>query len=318
MVIGIVGYGRLGRAVEIEALYRDEITVAGVFTRRKGGIMTLGAPVCSLGSIDDFSGRIDCMLVCHGSSSDAPSTVQRLARSFNTVDAFDIHSEIAAYRARVDTAAKDGNTTAILATGWDPGLLSLIRLYSRAFMPRGVINTFWGEGVSQGHTEAIKSVSGVIDAIELTVPRRDAVAYATAGQRLSDTERHRRVCYVVCEPEDEDRIRCEIVSMEGYFRGYETEVHFVTLGELLEMQKSIHHSGRVISVAMGGLYREQRSEINFSLSLDSNPDFTASVMLTAARAAVKMKKEGMHGAYTLLDIPPSFLLGEKSDIYDYI
>ena len=309
MNIAIIGYGRLGRAAEVVAEHFSGVRVLGVFTRRAvDSLTTVGAPVYSESSLDRLVSEVDCALVCRGSSADTPAVTPRLAELCCTVDSYDCHGDIARHRSAVDRAARLGGNASLVSVGWDPGLFSLLRIYAAAFMPQGVTNTFWGRGVSQGHSEAIRRIKGVIRAVQYTEPRSEAVTLAESGVRLSDTERHKRICCVVCDKADEEGIAAEIRSLDGYFCGYETEVNFISEAEFDENHGGARHGGRVLSVGRTGLYRENLARLDFSLALDSNPEFTAGVRLSAAIAAVRLKKEGRHGAYTLADIPPSYLL----------
>lgn len=318
MNIAIVGYGRLGRAAEIMAEHFDGVRVVGVFSRRSGDeVKTAGAQVYPEGSIGDFP-DIDCALICHGSSRDTPTVTPRIAELVSTVDSYDLHGNIARHRAAVDRAARLGGNVSLVSVGWDPGLLSLIRILAAAFMPYGVVNTFWGPGVSQGHSEAIRGIGGVRCAVQYTEPRSDALTLAEAGVRLSDTDRHRRVCYIACERGEEKRIDGEVRALEGYFRGYETEVRFITEEELVREHQGLAHSGRVLSVGRSGAYGENRSRLDFSLTLSSNPEFTAGVMLSAALATLRMRSEGRVGAYTLADVPLSYLLPRGRSELDYL
>ena len=318
MRLGIVGYGRLGRAAEQMAARISDFDVTGVFTRREAkDIIGATAPVYPVDRLPDMASEIDCALICLGSSRDTPSFTPRIATLVNTVDSYDKHIDISRHRSRVDGGARLGGNCSLVSVGWDPGLFSLFRIYMSAFLPDGITNTFWGRGISQGHSEAIRKIRGVKAAVQYTVPKAGAVSLAESGARLSDTERHERVCYVVCDGGEEERIKSEICGLDGYFRGYSTRVNFITEEELAREHGGAGHGGRVVSVGRSGVYGENCARAELSLTLDSNPEFTAGVMLSASLATVRMKKEGRLGAYTLFDIPPSYLLPIGKSEYDY-
>ena len=319
MQVGIVGYGRLGRAVELMAEHFPGTRAAAVFTKREvGEVKTHGTPVYHIDRVEELSRDIDCLLICTGSSHDTPVLVPRLAEACNTVDSYDRHADIARHRAAADRGARLGGNASLVSVGWDPGLLSLFRIYAAAFMPYGVTNTFWGRGVSQGHSEAIRRINGVRQAVQYTEPRTDALTLAELGVRLTDEERHKRVCYVVAPIGEKERIEAEIRGLEGYFLGYETDVRFISEEEFRREHSSASHGGRVLSVGRTGVYGENSERLSLSLSLDSNPEFTAGIMLSCALAAVRLKREGRCGAYTLADIPPSYLLPRGKTESDYL
>ena len=313
--IGIVGYGRLGRSLELLAGEDATVETVGVFTRRNiKDVHTYGAKVLPIGAISEYQGGIDVLCLCQGSSCDLPAIAPSLAESFNTVDAYDNHRGIDAHRDRMDVAARESGHTSLVAVGWDPGFLSLIRLYSVAFIPGAVTNTFWGRGVSQGHSEAIRRIDGVKRAVQYTVPREDALTLAGLVRHpLSDTDRHRRVCYVVAEEGSEDYVRREILTMPDYFIGYDTEIHFVDGGEFDRYHTSLSHRGRVCTLGSSGRYGEIKHSLNFDLDVGSNPDLTASIMLASARATHKLNGRKHIGAYTVFDVPPSYFLPLKCE-----
>ena len=321
MRIGIAGYGNLGRSLEMLAKREEDIELIGIFTRRNtDDIKTLDTDVIPFSDIGDFKEKIDVLCLCHGSSQDIPSVAPTLAESFNTVDTFDNHNEINNHKLRMDEAAKRGGRTAIISLGWDPGFLSLIRLYATAFMPCASVNTFWGRGVSQGHSEAIRKINGVKRAIQYTVPREDALTLASlVSHPLSNTDRHRRVCYVVAEKGKEDLIASEILSMENYFLGYKTEIYFITEGEFEKYHGSSSHRGRIYALGSSGKYREIKHSLYLDLDIGSNPDLTASIMLAGVRATYKAHSEGRTGAYTVFDLPPSYFAPNKTqNVNEYL
>ena len=308
MRIGIVGYGNLGRSFEMLVEREDEIEIVGVFTRRDPtDVKTSSAKALPFSALEDYKDKIDVLCLCHGSSRDLPTLAPTLAKHFNTVDTFDKHKEIEKYKLRMNTSAKVSSHTSLVSLGWDPGFLSLIRLYASAFLPSSSVNTFWGRGVSQGHSEAIRRIDGVKRAVQYTVPREDAITLASlVSHPFSDTDRHRRVCYVVAEKEKEDLIKSEILSMKNYFAGYQTEVRFISDDEFEKYHTSPSHRGRIYALGTSGRYREVKHSLYFDLDIGSNPDLTASIMLSGALAVYKLYNEGRFGAYSVFDIPPSY------------
>lgn len=308
MRIGIAGYGNLGRSLEILAESEEDVELVGIFTRRNpGDVKTFFADAAPFEAITEYKDKIDVLCLCLGSSCDLPVLAPILAKDFNTVDTFDNHKKIEEYKHSIDVSAKGNNRTSLVSLGWDPGFLSLIRLYASAFLPSSSVNTFWGRGVSQGHSEAIRKIEGVKKAVQYTVPREDAITLASlVSHPFSDTDRHGRVCYVVAEKEKEDLIREEILSMENYFSGYRTEVHFITDDEFEKYHTSLSHRGRIYALGTSGRFREVKHSLFLDLEIGSNPDLTASVMLAAARAAHRLYTEGEFGAYSVFDIAPSY------------
>ena len=308
MRIGIVGYGKLGRSVEMLADTEREIEVVGVFTRRSiADVHTLGAKVIPLGALSEYQGGIDVLCLCQGSSHDLPHLAPTVAEAFNTVDTYDNHKDAALHKERMDRAARESLHTSLVSLGWDPGFLSLIRLYSASFIPGAVTNTFWGRGVSQGHSEALNRIKGVKKAIQYTVPREDALTLAgLVSHTMSDTDRHRRICYIASEAGCEDYITGEILKMDGYFTGYDVEIHFVSEDELKKYHGAMSHRGRVYSLGKSGRYGEIKHSAYFDLETGSNPDLTASILLSGAYAAHRLSLEKKNGAYTVFDIPPSY------------
>ena len=312
MKIGIYGYGNLGRAAEVLASDFD-MDVACVFTRRDpDSVRTLRAPVYERARVGDFSDEIDCMLLCGSSHSDITNDALELSKDFNTVDAFDIHSEIPKHKEKLDEAAKASGHVSIVSTGWDPGLLSVFRTYFSAIMPRGEVNTFWGRGVSQGHSAVIRRIKGVRRAVEYTVPLPDAMALARVGRSVDKFKRHERICYVVANEEDYDRIEREIKSIPEYYAGYNVTVHFISQDEFVRSHVSMPHRGECIAFGMSGFYREHINRAELSISMDSNPEFTASVMLAYAKVCDKLCSEKHFGAYDVLDVPMRYLLSRKN------
>lgn len=314
MRVGIAGYGNIG--CSLERLIRDteNIELVGVYTRRDPTtVKTLGTAVYSASKLE--SGEdVDVLFLCFGSSFDLPVIAPRLAKMYSTVDTYDNHSMIEKYKSTMDASARIGGNVSLVSLGWDPGFLSLLRLYSYAFLPNASVNTFWGRGVSRGHSEALTRIPGVLRAIQYTVPCEDALTLASlVSHPLSDTERHRRVCYIVAESGKEDKIAETVENMEGYFKGYKTEIHFITEEEFLRYHTSSSHRGRIYSLGSSGRYREIKHSLYLDLDIGSNPDFTASVMLAGARALEKIKKDGRTGAYTPFDIPPSYFVSFKCD-----
>lgn len=312
MKIAIYGYGNLGRGVECAVQYHHDTELVGVFTRRDPATVKTvsGAPVYHIDSISEFKDEIDVLILCGGSATDLPEMTPALARDFNVVDSFDTHAKIPEHFAKVDKAAKENCHTALISAGWDPGLFSILRTYSSAVLPNGKDYTFWGRGVSQGHSDAIRRIAGVVDARQYTVPIESALASVRAGENpeLTTGEKHKRECYVVIkEGADPETIATAIKTMPNYFADYETEVHFISLEELKAKHSGMPHGGSVIRGGATGKDGEHRHMVEFSLKLDSNPEFTASVLVAYARAIVRMHAEGKRGAVSVFDVPPAML-----------
>lgn len=312
MKIGIYGYGNLGRGVEAATKYHTDAELVGVFTRRSPDTVKtlLGTPVYSADDIDKFKNEIDVMILCGGSATDLPVMTPALARSFNVVDSFDTHAKIPEHFAAVDEAARDSGHVALISAGWDPGLFSVARAYAAATLPCGSDYTFWGVGISQGHSDAIRRIDGVLDARQYTVPKEEAMAAVRSGARpnLTAGEKHRRVCYVVAKDgADKSEIAEKIKTMPNYFADYETEVNFITAEELARDHSGMPHGGSVIHSGITGINGEHSHTVEFSLKLDSNPEFTASVLVAYARAVAKMKGRGDAGAKTVFDVTLSDL-----------
>lgn len=306
MKIGVVGYGNLGRAaVDVAKLFGCEIYA--VFSRRSPSALgQLTVPVYSFSEINQHIGKVDFLINAGGSKSDLLLTTPKLCEHFNVIDSFDLHERLAEHIAVCDKRARLGGGVSILGVGWDPGLFSVIRIYMAALSPATPV-TFWGRGVSQGHSQAIRTIRGVRYAIEYTEPNPKAVEMAERAEVIgSKTELTRRICYVVAPECEHSRIEREIKEMPEYFLGYETEVNFISEDEFLKNHGALYHKGRVLSVL-----NEPRTVLDFSASFSSNPRFTASVLVAVGRAAVRMKTLGFCGAFTMAEIPPSLLLNEN-------
>ena len=311
--IGIYGYGNLGRGVESAIKQNPDMTLAAVFTRRDPAslkIQTEGVPVLHVDDAPSMVGRIDVMVLCGGSATDLPTQTPAIASLFNCVDSFDTHAKIPQHFANVDAAAKESGKVAMISVGWDPGLFSLMRAYTGAVLPKGKDYTFWGKGVSQGHSDAIRRIEGVVDARQYTVPVDEALSAVRSGSapELTTRQKHTRECFVVAaEGADKARIENEIKTMPNYFADYDTTVNFITLEELRRDHNGIPHGGFVIRSGKTGFEEQSNNIIEFSLKLDSNPEFTSSVIVAYARAIYRLSIEGAAGAKTVLDIPPAYL-----------
>ena len=311
--IGIYGYGNLGRGVESAILQNPDMTLAAVFTRRDPAslkIQTQGVPVLHVDDAPSMVGKIDVMVLCGGSATDLPTQTPAIASLFNCVDSFDTHARIPEHFAAVDASAKASGKVAMISVGWDPGLFSLMRAYTSSVLPSGKDYTFWGKGVSQGHSDAIRRIDGVIDARQYTVPVDEALSAVRSGSapELTTRQKHTRECFVVAaDGADKARIENEIKTMPNYFADYDTTVNFISLEELREKHNGIPHGGFVIRSGKTGFDESSNNIIEFSLKLDSNPEFTSSVIVAYARAIYRLSQEGASGAKTVLDIPPAYL-----------
>jgi len=315
--IGICGYGNLGKGVASEIAKNPDMDIAAIFTRRELTDAPPGVPVARVGDAAEWKDRIDVMILCGGSKSDLPQQGPAFAKLFNTVDSFDTHARIPGYFAEVDSAAKAGNNISIISIGWDPGLFSLIRLYAGAVASEGATYTFWGKGVSQGHSEAIRGIEGVENAIQYTIPSDEAMERVRNGENpeLAVREKHVRECFVVAAPgADTKAIESAIKNMPDYFADYDTTVRFITREEMKKDHAKMTHGGNVIRTGKTGDGNNQ--VIEFSLKLDSNPEFTSSVLLAYARAAYRLSAKKERGARTIFDIPPILLA--ESDPEDII
>ena len=316
--VGIFGYGNLGRGVESAIRQNKDMELVAVFTRRSPEsvkIRTQGVAVCHADDIESYKDKIDVMILCGGSATDLPVQTPALAKHFNVIDSFDTHARIPEHFANVDASSKESGKVAIISVGWDPGMFSLNRAYAMAILPDGKDYTFWGKGVSQGHSDAIRRVEGVLDGKQYTIPVESALEAVRSGANpdLSVREKHIRECFVVAkEGADKAKIEKEIKEMKNYFADYDTTVHFISKEELDRDHSGIPHGGFVISSGKTGFNSENSHIIEYSLTLDSNPEFTSSVLVAYARAAYRLNNEGARGCKTVLDIAPSYLT-EKSN-----
>ena len=316
MKVAIYGYGNLGKGVEIAVRDAGDMENFGIFTRRDpSSIRTLtGAAVYPAEDILKYKEDIDVLIICGGSATDLPKLTPLLAKDFNVIDSFDTHARIREHFANVDESAKSGGKTAVISCGWDPGMFSLNRLYASVILPDGKDYTFWGKGVSQGHSDAIRRIQGVKDARQYTVPVPSALKSVRAGENpdLTVRQKHTRECYVVAEPgADPAAIENAIKTMPDYFAEYDTTVKFISEEELAEKHSGLPHGGMVIRSGRTGVNKEHRHTIEYSLKLDSNPEFTGSVLAACARAAYRMNMRGNVGCKTMFDIAPVDL-SEKS------
>ena len=311
MNIGIYGYGNLGRGVEAAIAQNPDMQLVAVFTRRDPAslkIVTQNAAVVHTSDVLSWKDKIDVMILCGGSATDLPEMTPELAEHFCLVDSYDNHSSIPKHFAAVDAVAKKAGTTAMISCGWDPGMFSLNRLYASCILPEGKDYTFWGRGVSQGHSDAIRRIPGVLDARQYTVPIEDAMTRVRLGENpeLTTRQKHLRECYVVAaEGADLEEIRQKIVTMPGYFADYDTTVTFITMEELQKDHKGLPHGGNVIRTGKTGNGNTQ--VIEYKLTLDSNPEFTGSVLVAFARAVYRMAARGDHGCKTVFDVAPADL-----------
>ena len=311
--IGIVGYGNIGRGVEQAIKRNEDMELAAVFTRRDPAsvkVATEGAKVVHMDDMLSMKGDVDVMVLCGGSATDLPVMGPEIAADFNTIDSFDTHAKIPEYFANVDKAAKEGNNISIISVGWDPGMFSLNRLYANAILTNGKDYTFWGKGVSQGHSDAVRRIKGVKDAKQYTIPVEAALEAVRNGENpdLTTRQKHTRECFVVAEEgADLAQIENDIKTMPNYFSDYDTTVHFISEEELKRDHSGIPHGGFVIRSGKTGWNDENNHVIEYSLKLDSNPEFTSSVLVAYARAAYRMNKEGQSGAKTVFDVAPAYL-----------
>lgn len=319
MKIGILGYGNLGRGVESALRQNNDMELAAVFTRRNPQdlkIKSKNVPVVSVDEIENWKDKIDVLIICGGSATDLPVQTPKYAKMFNVIDSFDTHARIPEHFENVDKSAKEGAKIAIISVGWDPGLFSLNRMYANAMLPDGVDYTFWGRGVSQGHSDAIRRIDGVKDAKQYTIPVEKALTAIQSGEtpELTVREKHVRECFVVLEEgADAERIEKEIVNMPNYFDQYDTTVHFISQEELIEKHSGIPHGGFVIRNGKTGFEKENTHTIQYSLKLDSNPEFTSSVLVAFARAAYRLSNEGQSGCKTIFDIAPAYLSQKSAE-----
>ena len=311
--VGIIGYGNLGRGVECAIKQNKDMELVAVFTRRAPenvSILTQTAKVCHVDDVENWKGKLDVVILCGGSATDLPQQTPVYAKMFNVVDSFDTHARIPEHFDNVDKASKEAGNVSLISAGWDPGMFSLNRMYASAILVDGADYTFWGKGVSQGHSDAIRRIEGVKDAKQYTVPVDTALEEVRSGSNpeLTTRQKHTRECYVVLkEGADAAKIEQEIKTMPNYFADYDTTVHFISEEELKANHSGIPHGGFVIRSGKTGWNCENNHIIEYSLKLDSNPEFTASVIVAYARAVVRMSNEGQTGCKTVFDVPPAYL-----------
>ncbi len=317
--IGIMGYGNLGRGIECAIRQNADMELAAVFTRRDPetvSVLTEGVAVCSVSEAEQWKDKVDVMILCGGSATDLPEQTPKYASMFNVVDSFDTHARIPEHFTNVDAAAKESGKVGIISVGWDPGMFSLNRLYANAILPDGKDYTFWGKGVSQGHSDAIRRVEGVRDAKQYTIPVEAALEAVRNGENpeLSTRQKHTRECFVVLEEgADAAKVEEEIKTMPNYFSDYDTTVHFISQEELDKNHSGIPHGGFVLRSGKTGWEGEHSHLIEYSLKLDSNPEFTSSVLVAYARAAYRLYKEGQSGCKTVFDIAPAYLSSKSGE-----
>lgn len=321
MNIGIYGYGNLGRGVEDSIKRNPDMKLVAVFTRRSPESLTIateGVPVVSTKDIMEWKDKIDVLIICGGSATDLPEMTPALAESFNVIDSFDNHSAIPVHFEKVDKIARENGTVALISCGWDPGMFSVNRLYASCILPDGADYTFWGKGVSQGHSDAIRRIEGVVDARQYTVPVEEALEKVRSGEQpeLTARQKHKRECFVVAEyGADKERITREIVTMPAYFEPYDTSVTFITAEEMKKNHSEFPHGGNVIRTGVTGKDNCHTQVIEYKLSLDSNPEFTGSVLVTYARAVCRMAARKDFGCKTVFDVAPADLsIKDRSEI----
>lgn len=313
MKIGILGYGNLGRGIECAAKQNKDMEVTCVFTRRDPSTVKIQTPTAGVYNVKDIlnhKDEIDVLIICGGSATDLPTQTPEYVKYFNVIDSFDTHARIPEHFDNVDKAAKESGHIAMISVGWDPGMFSLNRVYASSILPDGADYTFWGRGVSQGHSDAIRRIDGVLDARQYTVPVPEALERVRSGEQpeLTTRQKHTRECYVVAAPgADKARIEKEIKEMPNYFADYDTTVTFICQEELDANHKGIPHGGCVIRTGKTGWNLENNHVIEYNLKLDSNPEFTTSVLVCYARAMMRMYEEGQRGCKTVLDVPPAYL-----------
>ncbi len=311
--IGILGYGNLGKGVECAIKHNSDTQLSAVFTRRDPAgvkIQTEGVPVVSVADMEQYRDKVDVLIICGGSATDLPVQTPAAAKLFNVIDSFDTHARIPEHFDNVDKAAKENGHIALISAGWDPGLFSINRIYAESILPGGATYTFWGKGVSQGHSDAIRRIEGVLDAKQYTIPVEKALESVRNGEmpELSTREKHIRECFVVAkEGADLAKIESEIKNMPNYFADYDTTVHFISMEELKANHSGLPHGGIVLRSGKTGWNDENTETIEYKLTLDSNPEFTSSVLVACARALSRMYADGMRGCKTLFDIAPAYL-----------
>lgn len=310
--VGIAGYGNLGKGVESALLHTEDMELVGIFTRRAPETVktATGAPVYSWDEAKNMQNDIDVMILCGGSANDLPTQTAEMAQYFNVIDSFDTHANIPEHFDMVDAVSKKSGKISIISVGWDPGLFSLNRLFGQAILPEGCDYTFWGKGVSQGHSDAIRRIPGVKDGKQYTIPSDEALEKVRNGENpeLTTREKHTRECFVVAEEgADKEEIRKAIVTMPNYFADYDTTVHFISQEELDRDHSGIPHGGVVFRTGVTGINGEHKHVIEYKLTLDSNPGFTSSVLVAYARAAFRMHSENQCGCKTVFDVAPAYL-----------
>lgn len=314
--IGIVGYGNIAKGVEKEIKKHKDLELVAIFTRRNVSEINSESKVYNIDSIEEFVGKIDVMLLCLGSANDLPKYTHVIAKKFNTVDSFDTHAKINEYYKHINKVNKKSQTVSVVSIGWDPGLFSYSRLLFDSILPTSNTYTFWGSGVSQGHSDAVRSIKGVKYAVQYTHPKEEAIKKVREGlaPKLKTRDKHSRVCFVVLEEDTQDNrksIEKKIKSMPNYFADYDTTVNFISEEEFIQNHTKMPHGGFTICSDVTGDNNRQVAEL--SLKLDSNPEFTASVMLAYAKAAFKISSEKRYGAFTIFDIPLSYISSKKHD-----
>ncbi len=317
--IGIMGYGNIGRGIEVAVAKAPDMELAAVFTRRDPSSVALktpGVPVVNVADIDAWKGKIDVMMLCGGSATDLPEQTPEYVKYFNVVDSFDTHAKIPQHFANVDKAAKESGHLGMISGGWDPGMFSLNRLYANAILPNGSDYTFWGKGISQGHSDAVRRIEGVADAKQYTIPVESALEQVRSGSNpeLTTRQKHTRECFVVLKDgADAAAVEKAIKEMPNYFDEYDTTVHFISQEELNEKHSAMPHGGFVLRTGSTGWDGENKHVIEYSLKLDSNPEFTGSVLVAYARAICRMAAEGQTGCVTVFDVAPKYLSPESDE-----
>ncbi len=314
--LGILGYGNLGRGVENAMKFNKDMELCAIFTRRNPETVKVNSntPVVSVNDIEQWKDKLDVLIICGGSATDLPVQTPKYAEMFNVIDSFDTHARIPEHFANVDKAAKKSDKVAIISLGWDPGMFSLNRLFGNVLLPNGKDYTFWGKGISQGHSDAIRRIKGVKNAKQYTIPVEEALKSVRNGENpeLTTRQKHTRECFVVLEEgADPKQIEHEIVTMPNYFSDYDTTVHFITEEELVNNHSGIPHGGFVIRT--GETSVGTKHVIEYSLKLDSNPEFTSSVLVAYARACYRLNKEGQSGCKTIFDIAPAYLINKTNE-----
>ncbi|MEO9005252.1 MAG: diaminopimelate dehydrogenase [Ginsengibacter sp.] len=313
--VGIVGYGNLGKGAALALQQNPDMELVAIFTRRVPSELDAGSKVVAISQLEEYKDKIDVMILCGGSATDLPEQVVQVAKWFHTVDSFDTHAKIPAYFQQVDETAKEHQKLSLISTGWDPGLFSMMRLLGDSILPQGTTHTFWGKGLSQGHSDAVRRVPGVKNAVQYTLPVDSAIEKVRAGENpiLSTAEKHKRVCYVEAEKgADLSAIETAIKTMPHYFAEYDTTVHFISAEDLLANHSGMPHGGVVFRSGITGKGTQQK--IEFNLQLESNPEFTASVLVAYTRAVGKMAQEGQTGARTVFDIPLGYLSPKSAEV----